>query len=166
MTKDVREKLTGLLAGWPNITIIDGNYSKERTNSLIRLADVYLSLHRSEGFGLFLAEAMYLGTPVIATNWSGNTDFMSGKTACLVDAKIVKLKHDHLPFRKGSRWAEPNVEQAAEYLKQLYQEPMLRQEIAKKAEGDIKERLGIISISKIISGDILTIKESAFPKEE
>ena len=61
-----------------------GQINKTEVNSLLKDVDVYVSLHRSEGFGLVMAEAMYLGTPVIATAWSGNTEFMNDHTACMV----------------------------------------------------------------------------------
>ena len=79
---------------------------KKEVNSLLADVDVYVSLHRSEGFGLVMAEAMYLGTPVIATNWSGNTEFMNNDTACMVGYDLIELDKDYDVFQKGNVWAD------------------------------------------------------------
>ena len=81
-----------------NIYYMCGHLNKTEVNSLIADVDVYVSLHRSEGFGLVMAEAMYVGTPVIATNWSGNTEFMNSDTACMVGYDMKELDKDFEPF--------------------------------------------------------------------
>ena len=63
--------------------------------------DVYVSLHRSEGFGLVMAESMYVGTPVIATDWSGNTEFMNSDTACMVGYDMIELDKDYERSRRA-----------------------------------------------------------------
>jgi glycosyltransferase involved in cell wall biosynthesis len=84
-----------------------------------------MSLHRSEGFGLPIAEAMLLGTPVIVTNWSGNVDFCNEGNSYLVDADMIPVKSEHPEFRKlGTlKWANPRVTHAAAMLKKLYDDP-------------------------------------------
>jgi glycosyltransferase involved in cell wall biosynthesis len=118
-------------------------FSKLEINSLIRCSDVVVSLHRAEGFGLVLAEAMLNGVPCIATNWSANTEFMNLEAACMVDYELVELKEDIGPFKKGSRWAEPDVKQAAEYMRRLYYEPDYRGTIAENAKKHIQEFLSM-----------------------
>ena len=72
-----------------------------------------MSLHRSEGFGLTLAEAMHAGKPTIATAYGGNVDFMDNETSCLIDYKLIELERNFGPYMKGAVWAEPDVEAAA-----------------------------------------------------
>ena len=129
------------LAGYPNIYILTGTFDRIRANALIASVDVYVSLHRAEGFGLVMAEAMLLGVPVIATNWSSNTEFMDGAVACMVDYGLTELKTDIGPFKKGTRWADPNPAHAAEYMVKLYGDATFRSELAKKAKSHAKEHL-------------------------
>ncbi len=86
--------LKGMLKDYENIYYITKVMSKVKVNSLIKAADVFVSLHRAEGFGLVMAEAMLNDTPVIATNWSSNTEFMNEKVACMVDYKFTELEKD------------------------------------------------------------------------
>lgn len=117
--KEELGKLKEELAGYPNIYFITDNLSRREVESLIAAADALVSLHRAEGFGLPLAEAMYLGTAVVATNWSATTEFMDEDSVCLVDFELINLQEDIGPYRKGSRWADADVGQAAEYMKRL-----------------------------------------------
>lgn len=160
LTKADELNLRLLLDGWPNVFIIAQDYTKKEVNDLIQLADVYLSLHRAEGFGLILAEAMSLGTPVIATNWSGNTEFMNQSVACMVDAELVVLKQDYPPFHKGSRWAEPDISQAAMHLRNLYENQRFRKTLADRASVFITDKLGIDAISGLIAARMEEIKKS------
>ncbi len=100
-------------------TLITEQMEKPRLNALIRLCDVFISLHRSEGFGLVMAEAMALGTPVIATDWSANTEFMTSETSCMVNYQLVPVRKQYQYGEASQRWAEADIDQAAEYLKRL-----------------------------------------------
>lgn len=153
-----RSAIWRMLEGYPHVWLLEGDYSKRQVNSLIRAADVYVSLHRAEGFGLVPAEAMYLGTPVIATNWSANTEFMNEDTACLVDAELVRLEKDILPYRKGSRWAQPNLEQAAGYMRRLYEDEEYRAGLTQRAGVYIRERLSTERIAQLLSARLTEIK--------
>lgn len=124
-----------------NVHFITKTLERQMVNELIYCVDTVVSLHRAEGFGLVLAEAMYLGTPTIATNWSSNTEFMTEETACMVDAKLVSLKEDFGSFKKGSRWADPDVRQAAEYMRKLYEDKAYRESISQNAGRYIRETL-------------------------
>lgn len=127
------DRLRGLLAGYPNVFILTESYSREVFNSLIQCVDAYVSLHRAEGFGLVMAEAMLLGTPVIATNWSANTEFMDADTACMVDAELVALEKDYPPYRAGWRWAAADEAQAAMWMRKLYEDAEFRETLAERA---------------------------------
>ena len=119
--KDIK-RLEEQLAGYKNIYYMTETIDKDCVNSLIRCCDVFVSLHRSEGFGLVMAEAMLLGTPAVATNWSSNTEFMSEEAACMVDYQLVKNPRTEELYRKGCIWAEPDYVQAGEYMRKLWQD--------------------------------------------
>ena len=109
---------------------------------LINLCDVYVSLHRAEGLGLGPFEAMALGKPVVATGWSGNLDFMSPSSACLVGYDLVGVD-GALPVYKAStlrepvRWADPDVNEAALWLQELVRNPDRRMRIGQAAKAQI-----------------------------
>jgi glycosyltransferase involved in cell wall biosynthesis len=116
--------------GYSNIHIIDETLSRDDVNALINCTDCFISLHRSEGFGLGLAEAMYLGKPAIGTNWSANVDFMNYKNSCVVDYKLVQIGKDLGPYKAYQYWADPDVSHAAFYMKKLVSDPDYYQQIA------------------------------------
>lgn len=115
-------KIKQELKGYNNIYFITKNLSRNEIESLISIVNVFVSLHRSEGFGLPLAEAMCMGTPVIATNWSATTEFMNQTCACLVNYDLVQIEKDIGPYKKGNRWAEPNIDHAAFFMRKLYED--------------------------------------------
>ncbi len=91
------------------VTLISEVLSKNDMLQLINSSDSLISLHRSEGYGLHLAEAMAMGKAVVATNWSGNTEFMNNKNSYPVDYELIELKQDYGPYRKGNYWADPSL---------------------------------------------------------
>lgn len=113
--KDI-DRIKEIIEGYRNVFLIAKTISKVEVNSLIRCCDVYVSLHRAEGYGLPMAEAMVLGRVVIGTNWSANTEFMNHSNSCLVDFTIVELQEDYVMYKKGSHWAQPDVDQASQYM--------------------------------------------------
>lgn len=109
-------------SGCANVTILRDRLDAEGLAALFRSADVLLSLHRAEGFGLPMLEAMAHGVPVIATAWSGNLDFMDAATAILVPARLVPVQ-DSAGIYRDSVWAEPDLEVAAAALRTLARDP-------------------------------------------
>jgi glycosyltransferase involved in cell wall biosynthesis len=95
------------------VTVIDAHLPTEDKNALIRELDCYVSLHRSEAFGLAIAEAMLLETPVIATDYGGSRDFVTAFNALPVDARMVPIGPGHDPYPADGEWAEPDLEHAA-----------------------------------------------------
>lgn len=102
---------------------IESVLSREETEDLLACCDAYVSLHRSEGFGLTLAEAMLLGKPVIATAFGGNTDFLDAGNGFPVQAHPWVLPHACSPYPAGSLWADPDVEQAAYWMRSVFDDP-------------------------------------------
>ncbi len=116
--KDELDLLQNEAAG-SNIKILDTVLTREAKQQLIMTADCYISLHRSEGFGLTLAEAMMCGKPVIATAYSGNVDFMSDADSFLVPYRMVALDRTHGPYKAGYQWADPDLDYAADVMRHV-----------------------------------------------
>jgi len=142
-TKEDEEKIGQILDEYTNVYLIKETLDRDGVNSLTKCVDVVVSLHRAEGFGLVLAEAMLLGTPAIATNWSSNTEFMNEEVGCMVDYKMITIEKDMPPFKAGNRWADPDIAQAAEYMKKLYEDKAFYQELSKKAKIHAEKVLGM-----------------------
>ena len=109
---------------------------------LTNACDVYISLHRGEGFGLGIAEAMSLGKPVIVTDYSSTTEFCNKGNAILVPYKVVSVPQNatfHPNYLFVKKWAEPDICAAAKGLKRLYDEPEYREQLGKKAKTTIEE---------------------------
>jgi glycosyltransferase involved in cell wall biosynthesis len=122
----------------PRIRIIEEQYSYEQVLTLYAACDVFVSLHRSEGFGLGLIEAMALGKPVIATAWSGNMTFMNSLNSCLVGYRLVPVKATHHEYSKrllgrGAVWADPDIADAAAWMTRLARDASLRVAIGSSA---------------------------------
>ncbi|MDE1905400.1 MAG: glycosyltransferase [Rhodospirillales bacterium] len=112
----------------PNVQVVSGVWPEARMAALMARADIILSLHRSEGFGLVLAQAMLRGKPVVATGWSGNMVFMDEISAALIGYELVTVKDKTGIYKplQGARWAEPDVAHAAEWLCKLGDDAGLR----------------------------------------
>ena len=123
---------------------------KERLNALIACCDVFISLHRSEGFGLPVAEAMALGTATVATNWSASAEFMNAEGACRVGYKLVPVGDRYQYAEEGQVWAEPDIHEAAGYLKKLYEDPGYRKMIATAGQEHVRTILSIENNGKLM----------------
>lgn len=134
----------------PNIQHLDGYLSKTEINGLLYNCDCYLSLHRCEGFGLTMAEAMFYGKPVIATGYSSNTEFMNIGNSFLVKYKLIPLDADCGPYKKGNIWAEPDIEHAAYLMRQVFHDYPEAQQVGAIAAKDIKTLLSPTTTGKRI----------------
>ncbi len=133
--------LRELMNGYENVYILTDSYSKEEFNSLIKCADAHISLHRSEGFGLVMAEAMFLGTPTVSTNWSANSEFMSEDACCMVPVKIIEIEKETPPYHKGNHWADPDVHVAADFIRRLHDDKAFYEYKKEAAAKYIRERM-------------------------
>ena len=138
---DYRESLLQLvreeMAGMENVTVIDRIMDRDEVTSLIKACDCFVSLHRSEGFGLGPAEAMSLAKPAIITNWSGNVDYMTADNSIAIDYELVKLGRDYGPYKAHQSWAEPDLEQAGYWMKKLASDPSLGHRLGHAAQQTI-----------------------------
>ena len=141
-----------------SITIIDEIYSEEETLSLISACDCYVSLHRSEGWGLTMAEAMLLGKPVIATGYSGNMDFMDNSNSLLVDYQIVTLERAYPPYAAGFHWANPSVDHAAQLMRQVYENQTWARDLGATAAADLNERLSVVASGRRMAARLAEIE--------
>lgn len=105
--------LQSLAGGRPDVQFVNEVYDPRRMAALFASCDLYVSLHRAEGFGLCLAEAMAHGKPVLATAYSGSTDFVNFTTGCPIGCRLVEAPREFGPYPRGARWAEADVAEAA-----------------------------------------------------
>ena len=121
------------------IAIMDKRLERDEVLGLNSVCDAFVSLHRSEGFGFNLAEAMLMGKPVIATNYSGSREFAREGTACVVDYQLVPVPESAYPFSQGQVWAEPDIEHAAVLMRRLAYDDSYRENIARSGQRFVSE---------------------------
>lgn len=129
--ENIQEALKGLGS---NVTLITKVMTGNEVKNLVRCADCFVSLHRSEGYGFGIAEAMALGKPVIATSYSGNVDFMKKDVSFSVDYELIPLVDGDYPFYENQVWAEPDWRQAADYMIELVDSPQKGRDMGAKAQ--------------------------------
>jgi len=134
-------RITAAVADAANIRIDTKPYPTAAVHALTAAADIVLSLHRSEGFGLVLAEAMLLAKPVIATGWSGNMAFMDADSAALVDWRLAATNDPRQVYR-GSVWAEPDQGGAVAHLRRLADDAAARAALGARGRRLALNRLG------------------------
>ncbi len=127
--------------GRKDIHVMDTSLESEELQRLMAGCDCYVSLHRAEGFGLTLAEAMALGKPVIATGYSGNVDFMTRANSYLVDYTIGRVGPECEIYPPEGEWAEPSVEHAARLMRRVLEEPEEAARVGARAARDIASTL-------------------------
>jgi glycosyltransferase involved in cell wall biosynthesis len=146
----------------PGANVVFRFESLERSDALrlISAADCYVSLHRSEGFGYTLAEAMAYGVPTIATAYSGNLEFMNRENSFLVDAREVEVHSAEGPLQLGSLWADPDVDHAAALMRHVYERREETAEIARRGRQQVREQLALPTVGalcrRLIDGDRAT----------
>lgn len=121
---ELRKRAEGL-----RVTFIDETMDQDRFARLLASIDAFVSLHRAEGFGLGIAEAMALGKPVIATGWSGNMDFMNETNSLPVRFELAPLAEADPPYEQGSLWAVPDIDDAARKMRLVFDNRSLGSEI-------------------------------------
>ncbi len=148
--KEGVHRLKDELRDYLNCYFIEESYSRKKFNLLLSLVDAYISLHRSEGFGLVPAEAMYLGKPVVVTNWSGTTDFANQENSCAVDYQLIPVGPNNPPYSPDEYWADPDIEQAADYMNKLYSDRIYYNKISKSAIQTIHNLYSLQVVSAMV----------------
>jgi glycosyltransferase involved in cell wall biosynthesis len=129
--------------GRDDIHVLDRSLSAAELSSLMAACDCYASLHRAEGFGLTMAEAMAIGKPVIATGYSGNVDFMNASNSLLVDYAIGRVGPECEIYPPEGEWADPSAEHGAELMRRVVESPRESQALAARARADIARQLSL-----------------------
>jgi glycosyltransferase involved in cell wall biosynthesis len=135
------ERLRAVAADRPDIVLRDGYVPAVERDSYVAACDCYVSLHRSEGLGLTMAEAMSLGKPVIATGYSGNLEFMDGSNSYLVPYELVDVPSSWWAYAPGATWAQPDVDAAAELMRRVWDDPARAEPVGARARDTVLERL-------------------------
>jgi glycosyltransferase involved in cell wall biosynthesis len=135
---DDRDRVLRAAAGHRHIVVRDEYLEPPDKDRLVASCDCYVSLHRSEGFGMTMAEAMFLGKPVIATGYSGNLDYMTPENSWLVDYRLTEIGPGADPYMPGARWADPNVEHAAALMRAVVEDPEEAERRAQRGARDIR----------------------------
>ena len=150
--------------GWP-VTIINATYSEDEALALMDTCDAYVSLHRSEGLGLGMAEAMLMGKPVIATGYSGNLSFMNESNSLLVDYDLVRLEQDLPPYEKGFQWAQPSTSHAALQMRRLFDDPDAARALGERARASATEHLSLARAGSAVARRLREIRVSRDERE-
>ncbi len=134
----------------PGIQFIDARLPKKVVNALFYNCDCYVSLHRAEGFGLTMAEAMYYGKPVIATGYSSNVEFMNTGNSFLVSYDLVRVVKDSGSYKKGNIWADPSVEHTAALMHYVFHNYEAAKQIGLRGAREMQDMLNPANIGKKI----------------
>jgi len=125
------------------INLIYETWERPRVMQLVASADALISLHRSEGFGRLMAEAMLLGTPVITSDYSGNRDFCTMETAFMVGGKLKPVLEGQYIYWDDQEWFDPSVEEAAEHMRLIFRDPGIAASMINKARDNIEKNYSL-----------------------
>lgn len=145
-----RRQIREMIDGAGNIVVIDEVLPGRDLAALQASADIYLSLHRAEGFGLGIAEFMALGKPVVVTGYSGNMDFTDETTAAIVGYDLAPVKPGDYPHAEGAEWAEPRRADAVRALRELAASPELRARLGLRAQARVREKLSTAAVGALM----------------
>ena len=156
----VSQQLKNLFTIDKRIMILHRSVDKDEMLSLIDGCDCYISLHRSEGFGLGMAEALAFGKPVIATDYSGNRGFLTERTGFPVPFSLRKLMPGEYPMGEGQSWAEPNLEVAIQYMRTVFADREERERRSLRGKKLIEDHYSGRASAKIITDRICEIRKN------
>jgi glycosyltransferase involved in cell wall biosynthesis len=161
---EAAEALRHAAASVPGVTVFDGLLDREGMLSLLDSCDAFLALHRAEGFGFPIYEAMARGKPVVATDYSGNVDFMTSRNALPVRQSASVLAEDAGVYRRGSVWAGPDAAHAAELMRRLADDPGLAAAIGARGARDVARELSAERIGRLIRRRLEALLSRARPR--
>jgi len=151
---DVAKSLRDEAGDDPRIIFIDAVLTRDQVAGLQHCCDVYVSLHRSEGFGFGIAECMSIGKLAIATGYSANVDFMKSDNSLLVDYDLVPVAAGEYVDTEGQFWAEARVDDAADKMRFAYENQAAREAMGKRAESFIGTHFSPQAVGAVFRGHI------------
>jgi len=143
------KELMRLAALDPRVHVIDECLSRSDMWALLNAVDVFVSLHRAEGFGCVVAESMLLGKPVISTNFSGSLDFAHSGTAYVVDGPMVPLKKGDYAEYEGQHWMDPDIGMAAEAMRRCVEDPEATHAMALRGRDFVLQNHSVEAVSRL-----------------
>ena len=143
---DHRAQVKAAAADWQSIHFIEGHLRQEEVQALLNSCNCYVSLHRAEGFGLTMAEAMSYGKPVIATGYSSNMEFMNVGNSFPVKYKLVPNDQVEGPYFQGAVWADPDIDHAASLMKYVFHNYDEAKLVGARAARDMRTLLSPLAI--------------------
>jgi len=147
--------------GQKRVTIWNASLEPMDRFRLLASADAFVSLHRSEGFGLVIAETMAMGLPVVVTGWSGNTDFTTEENAAIVSYNLIRSDKAYGPYVAGTEWAEADLDHAARQMRRVWEDDEWRRAIGVAAAATIKEKFSPIVVGKTMKARLERLLGSA-----
>jgi glycosyltransferase involved in cell wall biosynthesis len=135
---DAHARVIDAAVGRDDIVVMDAYLSAADKDALLASCDCYVSLHRSEGFGLTCAEAMLLGKPVIATGYSGAADYMHAEHSLPVRWRMVPVGPGNEPYPANGEWAEPDLDEAVAHMRAVADHPELRRRLGSRARSFVQ----------------------------
>jgi glycosyltransferase involved in cell wall biosynthesis len=135
----------------PDVVLVERTITRTEILQLINACDAVVSLHRSEGLGLLIAEAMFLGKPTISTDYSGTTDLVNPRTGYPVDYELVPVEEGQYPCYEGQVWANVDINHAAWQMRQVFENPTDAEQRVKAARRHLAEENGLAACSRRIS---------------
>ena len=160
-----KQLLIDRIADNKSIIVFEEIMERDKLYSLMNCCDSFVSLHRSEGFGLTMAEAMYLGKAVIATGYSANVEFMNLNNSFLVKYDFVPTGDQYYFSTEKDFWADPDVNHAATLMKTVVENPAETKKIALQGQFDVKKNLSPNKIGEKIEARLRYINETIIPNK-
>jgi glycosyltransferase involved in cell wall biosynthesis len=139
------------------VILVDEVLSRARAYGFIQMCDCFVSLHRAEGFGLCLAEAMLMGKPVVATNYSGNLAFMHPRNSLLVDYTITEIGTDNPIYKAGNHWAEASIEHAAAHMRYCFENREAAIALGAAAKTELEHKLSLKAAGERMAAQLANV---------
>jgi glycosyltransferase involved in cell wall biosynthesis len=155
-----REQLLSACRGRSDIHLIEDYLDADVVGSLIAHCAAYVSLHRAEGLGLTMSEAMSAGRPVIATGYSGNLDFMNDENSLLVGYELAEIPASARPYGPPTRWAEPDHAEAVRHLRWVFEHPGEAERLGARAQEVMRSSHGLDRSVRFVMERVRQIEQS------
>ena len=140
-------------ASRPDIIVRDGVVDRAEQASIMHACDAYVSLHRAEGFGLTVPEALALGKPVISTAYSGTLETTTPANSWLVPYRLVPVGDGSPPYPADARWAEPDIAHAARAMREVFENSAEAAKRGRRAAQDMATLHGVAARARSSKGD-------------